>query len=306
MESLSTRVKKSPGFEEKIIQMDGTLIDVEVTAIPFLFHSQPAVQAVIHEITDRKKAEEKIKSLNDELEKRVNERTSQLLIANNDLQSFSYTVSHDLRAPVRALDGFASILLKDYSKVLDEEGKNMLGRIVKSAEKMGKLIDDLLSFSRLGRTELRFTTVDMYSMVNSVFQEFLTEENKGKIDFRLQNIPVAFGDPSLLRQVWSNLIGNAIKFSSHKPLCIIEVGCFLMESENIYFVKDYGAGFNMAYVGKLFNVFERLHPESEFEGTGVGLAIVNRIIQRMNGRTWAESKVNEGATFYFTVGTLKE
>ncbi|NTW77369.1 MAG: heavy metal translocating P-type ATPase, partial [Syntrophaceae bacterium] len=239
-----------------------------------------------------------------EVEKRVTERTAALAAleaANKELESFSYSVSHDLRAPLRALDGFAGILQEDYSASLDAEGNRVLMVIKDNAKKMGVLIDDLLTFSRLNRQEIKFSAINMKDLAVSVYNELVPEEARGEIDFRIQNIPDAKGDATAIKQVWVNLIGNAIKFSSKRQKRIIEIGCDTINNENIYFVKDNGVGFDMTYSDKLFGVFQRLHTTEEFEGTGVGLAIVQRIITRLNGRVWAEGRINEGAAFYFTL-----
>jgi signal transduction histidine kinase/type II secretory pathway pseudopilin PulG len=239
------------------------------------------------------------------LEKKVEERTQQLQETNKELESFSYSVSHDLRAPLRAMDGFSKILVEDYSDKLDSEGKRVLSTIINSTQQMGRLIDDLLAFSRLGRQEVKKQVVNMNTQVQGVFSELQQAAGKRKIEFKLADLPTAQADASLIHQVWSNLLSNALKYSSHKETAIIEVGATSDDHETIYFVKDNGAGFDMTYVDKLFGVFQRLHDQNEFEGTGVGLAIVKRIVARHGGRVWAEGKIDHGATMYFTLPNLR-
>jgi light-regulated signal transduction histidine kinase (bacteriophytochrome) len=224
----------------------------------------------------------------------------QLELSNRELEAFTYSVSHDLRTPLRAIHSYTKILSEEYMSGIDEEGKKMMDSVLRNAKKMGQLIDDLLSFSKVGKKELMITFVDMNKLVASVLKD-LQGNAKEPANIRFSKLPPALGDHNLLGLVWTNLLSNAIKYSAVKENQTIEIGNYTENGRAVYYVKDNGAGFDMQYYDKLFGVFHRLHAESEFEGTGVGLALVNRIISRHGGRIWAEGKVNEGATFYFTL-----
>ncbi len=265
---------------------------------------QPAREGVFVlslDISERKQAEKRNRSLNAELERRVVERTAQLEAANKELEAFAYSVSHDLRAPLRAIDGFSRIILEDYAEKLDAEGGRLLNTVRSNAQKMDQLITDILALSRATRAELKRSRIDMSTMASSIYHEILPLELQGAFQFSVSPLPEAWGDPTLMRQVWSNLIGNAIKFTRGKERRSIAISGFREGGMSVYRVQDNGAGFDPAYVHKLFGIFQRLHGSEEFEGTGVGLAIVQRIIHRHGGRLWAEGKVDEGATFYFSL-----
>jgi signal transduction histidine kinase len=237
----------------------------------------------------------------EELERRVAERTAQLESANKELESFSYSVSHDLRAPLRAIDGFSQLLQNDYHDKLDDEGRRRIAIVRASAANMAQLIEDLLEFSRTARRALATSDIDMDALVREVIGDLRRTVPDGELHLVVNSVPAARGDPGLIRQVWMNLLSNAIKFTGKKTDPLIEIGGQADNQEVMYFVKDNGAGFNMAHYDKLFGVFQRLHTVRQFPGTGVGLAIVHRVIERHGGRVWANAKEGEGATFYFTL-----
>jgi PAS domain S-box-containing protein len=268
-------------FANRYRKKDGSYVWLEWHATPVTATGK--LYAIARDITERKKAEEQIKETNKELE------------------AFSYSVSHDLRAPLRAINGFSDILAQKYGETLNPEAKRLLGVIKTNAIRMGNLIDDLLAFSRTGRKEVSLSLTDMQSLVYSAINELCQNENEKMKLFTLKQLPPAQCDMQLIRQVWINLISNAIKYSSKKEKPEIEIGATEKNGELIYYIKDNGAGFDMEYADKLFGVFQRLHSQQEFEGNGVGLALVQRIITKHKGRMWAEAALDKGATFYFTL-----
>ncbi len=304
---------------------------------PIIIDGEPVYLAgYTIDISDRQRAEDELLELKNELEKKVEARTMQLNeqiqkldksqkamiymvedlnslttelkserekleVSNKELEAFSYSVSHDLRAPLRAIDGFSRIFIEDYSKILDDEGIRLLNIIRENTQKMDKLITDLLSLSRVTRTQLTLSEVDMKGMAWSMYHEVLGNDDESKINININPLPKVYADTTLIRLVWQNLIGNAIKYSKPKDRIIIEIGGESANNENIYWVKDNGVGFNPEYKHKIFETFQRLHRADEFEGTGIGLSVVNRIISRHGGRVWAEGVEGEGATFWFSL-----
>jgi PAS domain S-box-containing protein len=252
------------------------------------------------ELAERNRAEAEVRNLNADLEARVRQRTAELEAANKELASFTYTVSHDLRAPIRGIHGLSHILLEEFEQKMPAEAVTQIKRIQANARQMGRLIDELLSFTHLGRQPMRKVTLDMEALTRVVIKDLMSAENR-RIVFTIQPLPEAYGDLSLIRQALTNLVANAIKFTSGKESPQVEIGSLEQNGETVYFIRDNGVGFDMAYAGKLFGVFERLHRQDEFEGIGVGLAIVKRIIDKHGGRIWAEAKVNDGATLFFTM-----
>lgn len=286
------------GYEEGAVDYLSKPLDPELTRakVSVLLKIQQQKKELHEKNLSLEKADNQIKELNANLLRNF----TQLESVNKELESFSYSVSHDLRAPLRSLIGYSKMLEEDYGESLGENGKKTLAIINQNANRMNLLIDDLLEFARLGRAELKKSEVNTQQLVNHLIEE-LKETLGGKVLFKMHSLLPVHADYPMFNQVWVNLISNAVKYSSKKENPVIEIGSDVKENEVIYRVADNGAGFSMEYAHKLFNVFQRLHTTTEFEGTGVGLALVHRIILKHGGKIWAEAKVNEGATFYFAL-----
>ena len=253
------------------------------------------------EVIDRKRISSEVRRLNIELEQRVADRTAELMNLNHELESFTYSVSHDLRAPLRHIDGFAQILEQDFATNLPPEARRFLGKIRQGSQQMGLLVDDLLNLSRIGQQELRRQPVALNPLLLEVQAELASETNGRLIEWHFAPLPTIAGDPGLIRLVFMNLLANAIKYTRPQERASITVDQVVRDDGTVIRVRDNGVGFDMRYAGKLFGVFQRLHPASEFEGTGIGLATVARIIRKHGGRIWAEAEVGQGATFYLTL-----
>jgi len=296
--------EKISSFETQRVTKDGRILDVWLTVTKLMDDAgKPiGIASTERDITERKRAEEEVHKLNAELERRVVERTAQLEAANKELESFSYSVSHDLRAPLRHVQGYVDMLGREAEGQLSEKGRRYMKTIEDVSREMGVLIDDLLAFSRMGRAEMIETTVNLDSLVQDTLRDLEPATRARNIVWQIRPLPAVQADPAMLKLVLTNLLGNAVKFTGPRNPAEIEIGCDGMESERvIVFVRDNGVGFDPQYAHKLFGVFQRLHRADEFEGTGIGLANVRRTISRQGGRTWAEGALDRGATFYFTL-----
>ena len=305
-EALRIRLDRVFAGEYFTLETSSNSVDIVTRYVPIRNeqHQVSLAMVVVIDVTELKQSQRALAELNTSLEQKVKERTQQLEQVNSELESFTYSVSHDLRAPLRIIDGFADIVLTDYSNKLDEEGCRILNVIKSNARRMGQLIDDLLNMSRYNRKELVMTPVNMNALVQEVIEEQKLLAHQ-PVQIISGPLPAVECDRSLMRQVWTNLISNAIKYSAKREQPLVQIGAQEKEEAIVYSVKDNGVGFDMQYAGKLFGVFQRLHKETEYEGTGVGLALVHRIITKHNGHIWAEAAPDKGAVFYFSIPVQK-
>lgn len=293
---------KPPWEKEVKLLLDGNTTWLMLSETLTELDGETVIDGLLQDITERKSTEAEIQLLNKTLERRVLERTSQLEATNKELETFAYSISHDLRSPIRQVYSFADLLQQSLSSInLSEDIETYLGMILKLTKRAGKMIDDLMEFSSTGRFEMLYSSVDMNRLVQEIKQQIISQNHNRKIIWDIESLPNINGDRTLIRIVWQNLIENAFKYTSYEDITKINIGIISNSSEITFFIKDNGVGFNMRYVERIFGIFQRLHTNAEFEGTGIGLANVQRIIHRHGGRIWAESTVNQGTTFYFSL-----
>jgi len=290
------------------VRKDGTLLTVSLILSPMRNPEGQiiGISSIAHDITARKAAERQVRDLNLQLERRVRERTVDLEAVNKELEAFTYSVSHDLRAPLRHIAGFSKMLAEECGASLQPGGLHYLQRILDGTRRMGMLVDDLLNLARIGRHQLRLQVTELHSVVKDVIAELTPDMEGREVEWKIRNLPHVEGDPALLRVVFQNLLSNALKYTRPRAKAVIEVGCEKMAGEQVVYVRDNGVGFNMIYADKLFGVFERLHRSEDFEGSGVGLATAQRIVQKHGGRIWAQAELDKGATFYVSFGKARD
>jgi PAS domain S-box-containing protein len=295
-------------YETTRVRKDGTTVDLSLAVSPIrdAHGTIVGVSSIARDITERKRAEEQILRLNAELEHRVQVRTAELTSANQELEAFTYSVAHDLRAPLRHIDAFTRILQEDFAGSFPPEAAQLLETIRRGSENMSRLVNDLLNLAHVGRQEMKREHTPLNAIIDEVIADMKREAGERDIEWRVAPLPSVDCDPGLLKQVFANLLSNAVKYSRPRKQAIVEIGSRTMNDETVIFVRDNGVGFNMKYADKLFGVFQRLHRAEEFEGTGVGLAIVERVVKRHGGHIWAESELDKGATFYFTLAGLDQ
>jgi len=289
-------------YELQIRHRDGHVMPVLYNAWVYRHEAGDVIGVfAARDISERKRAEEEVRKLNEGLERRVLERTAELQASNRELEAFTYSVSHDLRSPLRHIDGFSKLLLEEYSADLPEGARRYLSRIRDGTLRMGMMVDDLLNLTRVGRKELSMQLTGLSSLLEEALADLQPEMAGREIEWRIGKLPFVECDPALVKQVFANLLSNALKFTRPQEHAVIEVGATTQDGRAVIFVRDNGVGFSMKYVDKLFGVFQRLHRAEDFEGTGIGLATVQRIVHKHGGRVWAEGELNKGATFYFTL-----
>jgi len=296
----------SEQYDIRLRRKDGSDFWALLVATPILDRNAQLRRSVglVTDVSERKKAEEQIRQMNEELERRVQERTAELAAANKELEAFTYAVAHDLRAPLRHIQGFSNLVREEFGPQLNPTAHGYLQRICEGTTRMGILLEDLLTLSRVGRQELRLQACGLNSLVQEVLDELRAETKGRHIEWKIGALPFLDCDPGLMKQAIANLLSNAVKFTRPRDTALIEIGQVAVNGEPAVYVRDNGVGFSMKYADKLFGVFQRLHRQEDFDGTGVGLATVQRIIQKHGGRVWATAELDKGATFFFTVGTL--
>ncbi|MFA6189215.1 MAG: PAS domain S-box protein [Sulfuricurvum sp.] len=304
---IRNRIMEGASFQQLetvFIAKNGSEANVSISLAPLKDSNNNIIglSKIIRDITDKKRSENEIRTLNSELERKVIDRTAALQNAYDEMEAFTYSVSHDLRSPLRATDGFSQALLEDYGDKLDATAQDYLSRIRLASQKMGGLIDDLLQLSRQTRTDMLPSTIDIGVIARQIISELTQQSPERHVDFTINGDLNAYADANLMYIVLDNLLGNAWKYTSQHSNATIEFGSFIENGEKVYYVRDDGAGFDMAYVEKLFKPFQRLHTVQEFSGNGIGLAMVYRIINRHLGRVWAQGEIEKGATFFFTLG----